>query len=98
MEMQSKTPLTIPIANPNQDLVGIPLAKSKGKEIGWEEFDEKSSFHQEPPRRAPRRGEIEFFDGGTIEREFYYAGGGVVDYYGRLFGQEEWKFGGRAEP
>ncbi|PKU84450.1 hypothetical protein MA16_Dca002963 [Dendrobium catenatum] len=34
MEMQSKTPLVVLIAKPNQDLIGIPLAESKGKEIG----------------------------------------------------------------
>ncbi|KAH0466830.1 hypothetical protein IEQ34_004068 [Dendrobium chrysotoxum] len=56
MEIRSKTPPTIPITNPNQDLIRIPLVESKGKEIGREELDEKSSFHQEPPPRAPRRG------------------------------------------
>ncbi|KAH0468957.1 hypothetical protein IEQ34_002189 [Dendrobium chrysotoxum] len=55
MEMRSKTPPTVPIVNPNQNLIRIPLAESKGKEIGRKEFDEKSSFHQEPSSRAPRR-------------------------------------------
>ncbi|KAH0437039.1 hypothetical protein IEQ34_026302 [Dendrobium chrysotoxum] len=86
MEMRSKIPPTVPIANPNQDLIGIPLAESKRNEIGREEFDEKSSFHQVPPLRAPRRGEIGFSDGGIARREFYCGGGGVVNYYGRLFG------------
>ncbi|KAH0461164.1 hypothetical protein IEQ34_008739 [Dendrobium chrysotoxum] len=56
IEMQSKTPPAVPIANPNHDLIGIPLAKSKGKEIGWEEFYEEISFHQKPPFRALIRG------------------------------------------
>ncbi|KAL0913627.1 hypothetical protein M5K25_017105 [Dendrobium thyrsiflorum] len=33
MEMQSKYPLAVLIANPNQILTGIPLAESKGKGI-----------------------------------------------------------------
>ncbi|KAH0459762.1 hypothetical protein IEQ34_012576 [Dendrobium chrysotoxum] len=93
MEMRPKTPPTVPIANPNQDLIGIPLAESKGKEIGWEEFGEKSSFHQEPPPRTPKMGGIGFSDGGTIGREFYYGGGGVVEQYGKLFRQGEWTIG-----
>ncbi|KAH0463137.1 hypothetical protein IEQ34_007719 [Dendrobium chrysotoxum] len=102
MEMRSKIPLTVSIANPNQDMIGIPLAKSKRKEIGREEFGEKSCFHLESPPRAPRRGEIGFLDGGAAGKEFYCGGGGVVDYYGRLFGQGEWMIGGggggQAEP
>ncbi|KAH0470131.1 hypothetical protein IEQ34_001689 [Dendrobium chrysotoxum] len=86
MEMRSKIPPTVPIANPNQDLIGIPLAESKRNEIRREEFDEKSSFHQVPPLRAPRRGEIGFLDGEIARKEFYCGGGGVVNYYGRLFG------------
>ncbi|KAH0453966.1 hypothetical protein IEQ34_018290 [Dendrobium chrysotoxum] len=66
MEMQSKTPLVVPIANPNQDLIGIPLVESKREEKEREEFGEKSSFHQEPPPRVPRREEKGFSDGGTI--------------------------------
>ncbi|KAH0457679.1 hypothetical protein IEQ34_012994 [Dendrobium chrysotoxum] len=99
--MRSKIPPTIPIASPNQDLIGIPLAESKGKEIGREEFDEKSSFHQEPPPRTPRRRERGFSDGGTAGREFYCESDGVVGHYGRLFGHGEWTIregGGRAEP
>ncbi|KAH0466043.1 hypothetical protein IEQ34_006146 [Dendrobium chrysotoxum] len=34
MEMRSKIPPTVLITNPNQNLIRIPLAKSKGKEIG----------------------------------------------------------------
>ncbi|KAI0497768.1 hypothetical protein KFK09_021003 [Dendrobium nobile] len=60
MDMQSKIPPTVPIANLNQDLIGIPLAESKRKEIEREEFGEKSFFHQEPPLRAARMGEIGF--------------------------------------
>ncbi|KAH0465138.1 hypothetical protein IEQ34_005241 [Dendrobium chrysotoxum] len=41
IEMQSKTPLTVPIANPNQDLIRIPLVESKGKKSG-QEFNEES--------------------------------------------------------
>ncbi|KAH0453436.1 hypothetical protein IEQ34_017760 [Dendrobium chrysotoxum] len=92
MEMQSKTPSIIPIANPNQNLIRIPLAKSKGKEVGRKEFDEKSSFHQEPPSRASR-GEIGFSDGGTTEREFYCGGDGVVNHYERFFWRGEWTIG-----
>ncbi|KAH0464780.1 hypothetical protein IEQ34_004883 [Dendrobium chrysotoxum] len=86
MEMRSKTPPTVSIVNHNQDLIVIPLVESKRKEIRREEFGEKSSFHQEPPPRALRRGEIGFSDGGIAGREFYYGGGGVIDYYRRLFG------------
>ncbi|KAH0450591.1 hypothetical protein IEQ34_021283 [Dendrobium chrysotoxum] len=56
MNMQSKTPPVVPITDPNQDLIGIPLAKSKGKEIGRKGFNEESFFHQEPPPRAPIKG------------------------------------------
>ncbi|KAH0454575.1 hypothetical protein IEQ34_016499 [Dendrobium chrysotoxum] len=94
MEMQSKTPPMVPIANPNQDLIGIPLDKFKGKEIGREEFDEKSSFHQKLPPRTPKRGEIGFSDEGTAIREFY-CGGGVINHYERFFGQIR---EGRVEP
>ncbi|KAL0924610.1 hypothetical protein M5K25_005454 [Dendrobium thyrsiflorum] len=52
MEMRCKTPPTVPIANLNQELIGISLAEYKGKEIGLKEFDEKSSLYQEPPSRA----------------------------------------------
>ncbi|KAH0458652.1 hypothetical protein IEQ34_011466 [Dendrobium chrysotoxum] len=55
MEMQSKTPQGVPIANLNQDLIGIPMAKSKGKEIRQEEFDKESFFHQESPPTASIR-------------------------------------------
>ncbi|KAH0457545.1 hypothetical protein IEQ34_012860 [Dendrobium chrysotoxum] len=101
IEMRSKTPPTVPIAIPNQDLIGIPLVETKGKEIGREEFDEESSLHQEPPPRAPIRGRIVFPDGGTARMEFRDRGGGVIDQYGRYFGQGEWtskEGGGQAEP
>ncbi|PKU59082.1 hypothetical protein MA16_Dca027936 [Dendrobium catenatum] len=47
VEMQSKTPLAVLIADPNQDLIRIPLAESKGKEIGREEFEEGRRSHEE---------------------------------------------------
>ncbi|KAH0465382.1 hypothetical protein IEQ34_005485 [Dendrobium chrysotoxum] len=87
VKMQSKNPLAVSIANPNQDLTEIPLAKSKGNEIGRKEFDEESFFYQEPPPRAPARGGSEFPDGGTARREFYGGGSGTSDNYGRHFGQ-----------
>ncbi|KAH0464601.1 hypothetical protein IEQ34_007387 [Dendrobium chrysotoxum] len=64
MEMQPQAPPLVPIANPNHNLTWGPLAKSNGKEIEREEFDKESSFHQEPPPRAPIRGGIEFSEGG----------------------------------
>ncbi|KAH0455679.1 hypothetical protein IEQ34_015711 [Dendrobium chrysotoxum] len=75
MEMQSKTPLAIPIANPNQNLTEIPLAKSKGKDIEREEFNEESFFQKEPPPRATIRGGSKFLDGRIARREV--SGGGV---------------------
>ncbi|KAH0451642.1 hypothetical protein IEQ34_018941 [Dendrobium chrysotoxum] len=89
MEMQSKTPLAIPITNPNQDLTRFPLAESKRKEIGQEEFDEESFFHQEPPPRALIRAGSRFLNGGTARRKFYGGGGEVVDHYGRHFESRE---------
>ncbi|KAL0914744.1 hypothetical protein M5K25_015120 [Dendrobium thyrsiflorum] len=56
MEMQSKTPLAISIANHNQDLTEIPFVESKGKEIEQEEFNKESFYHQDPPPRALIRG------------------------------------------
>ncbi|KAL0903410.1 hypothetical protein M5K25_027789 [Dendrobium thyrsiflorum] len=44
IEMQSKTPPTVLIVNPNNDLIRIYLAESKGKEIRREEFEEDSSM------------------------------------------------------
>ncbi|KAH0460558.1 hypothetical protein IEQ34_011221 [Dendrobium chrysotoxum] len=85
MEMQSKTPSMISIANPNQDSIGIPLVEFEGKEIEWEEFDQESTFHQEPPPRATIRGGIVFPNGGTARREFCDGGGGVTGQYGRFF-------------
>ncbi|PKU75715.1 hypothetical protein MA16_Dca015595 [Dendrobium catenatum] len=70
MEMLSKTPPTAPIANPNQDLIGILLAKSKGKKVERKEFDEKSSFHQEPPSTTSRKGEIGFSNGRQQKGSF----------------------------
>ncbi|KAH0465658.1 hypothetical protein IEQ34_005761 [Dendrobium chrysotoxum] len=90
LEMKTNTSLVVPMANPNQDLIGIPLAESKGKEIGQEEFDEGSFFHQEPPPVALIRGGSGFLDGGTTERAFRGEGGGVADPYERSFGQGKW--------
>ncbi|KAL0918098.1 hypothetical protein M5K25_010088 [Dendrobium thyrsiflorum] len=70
VEMQSKTPLTIPTTNLHHDSVEIPLAESKGNEIGREKFDEESSFHQEPPSRVSLRGVIGFLERGTQEGSF----------------------------
>ncbi|KAH0454581.1 hypothetical protein IEQ34_016505 [Dendrobium chrysotoxum] len=64
MEMQSKTPLAVLIANSNQDLTGIPLVESKENEIRLDEFDEESLFHQEPPPRSLIRGKSRFLDEG----------------------------------
>ncbi|KAH0461161.1 hypothetical protein IEQ34_008736 [Dendrobium chrysotoxum] len=80
IEMQSKTPLTIPIANPHHDVTKIPLDESKEKEIGKEEFNEKSFFHHEPPPRALVRGGIGFPDGEIAGIEFCGGGGGVTDH------------------
>ncbi|KAH0464267.1 hypothetical protein IEQ34_007053 [Dendrobium chrysotoxum] len=63
VEMQSKISPMVPIANHKQDLIEIPLAESKGKEIGREEFDEESFFHQELPPRTLIRGKSMFLDG-----------------------------------
>ncbi|KAL0918887.1 hypothetical protein M5K25_010934 [Dendrobium thyrsiflorum] len=92
MEMQFKAPQAIPIANPQRDLTGVPLAESKGKEIEREEFNEASFFHQEPPPGAPRRGGLGFPDEKIVGREFYggiYGGSGRETDYGRPFGQGE---------
>ncbi|KAH0451994.1 hypothetical protein IEQ34_019293 [Dendrobium chrysotoxum] len=101
IEMQSKTPPAIPIANPHHDLIEILLAKSKRKEIRRKDFGEKISFHQEPPPIAQIRGGIGFSIGGRAGRKIYGRGGKVTDHYGRPFGQGEWttrEGGGRAEP
>ncbi|KAL0917228.1 hypothetical protein M5K25_012277 [Dendrobium thyrsiflorum] len=88
MEMQSKAPPAVPIANPQHDLTGVPLAESKGKEIEREEFDKSSFFHQEPTPEALRRGGSGFPNDRTAGREFYggiYGGGGrATDHYGRI--------------
>ncbi|KAL0922733.1 hypothetical protein M5K25_006746 [Dendrobium thyrsiflorum] len=63
MEMQFKTPLTGPIAKPNQDLTKIPLAESKGREIRRSSMreDQKVKILAEeeeisPLDQLPRRG------------------------------------------
>ncbi|KAL0924362.1 hypothetical protein M5K25_005179 [Dendrobium thyrsiflorum] len=85
VEMRFKIPPTAPIANPNQYLIGIPLTESKRKEIGREEFDKVSSFHQKPPTMAPIKGGSRFTDRGTTRREFYGWGGRVTNHYMRHF-------------
>ncbi|KAH0451569.1 hypothetical protein IEQ34_018868 [Dendrobium chrysotoxum] len=87
LEMQTKTSRVVPMANPNQDLIGIPLAESKRKEIRQEEFDEGSFFHQEPPPIAPTRGGSGFLDEGTTKIKSFGGGGRVADHYERHFGQ-----------
>ncbi|KAH0467767.1 hypothetical protein IEQ34_002800 [Dendrobium chrysotoxum] len=93
IEIQSKTPPAVPIANPHHDLTGILLAESKWKDIGREEFDEESSFHQKSPPRAPIRGGIRVLDGGITGREFYGGGGRVTNHYERPFGHGQWTIG-----
>ncbi|KAH0460167.1 hypothetical protein IEQ34_010830 [Dendrobium chrysotoxum] len=94
LEMQTKTLLGVPMANPNQNLTEIPLADSKGNEIGQEEFDEGSFFHQEPSLGAPIRGGSIFLDERTTKRKSFGRGGRAVDHYERHFGQGEWAIGG----
>ncbi|KAL0909704.1 hypothetical protein M5K25_020595 [Dendrobium thyrsiflorum] len=65
IEMQTKTPPTIPRANPQNDLTRIPLVESKVKEIVREEFDDENSFYQEPPPKTPIRDGIRVSDGGS---------------------------------
>ncbi|KAL0916122.1 hypothetical protein M5K25_013606 [Dendrobium thyrsiflorum] len=76
IEMKSKTPLMVLIANPNPELTRIPLAKSKRKEIEQKGFDEESFFYKEPLPRAPIRRGIGVPNGGTAGRGFYGGGGG----------------------
>ncbi|KAH0465216.1 hypothetical protein IEQ34_005319 [Dendrobium chrysotoxum] len=90
IEMKSKTPLVVLMANPNHNLIEIPLAEFKGKEIGLEEFEEESFFHQEPPPGDPVRCRSGFSDVGTIRRKFYDGGGKMADHYVRRFRQREW--------
>ncbi|PKU63333.1 hypothetical protein MA16_Dca013377 [Dendrobium catenatum] len=68
MEMQSQASWAVPITSPHHNLTKGPMAKLKGKEIEREEFDEKSSFHQEPPLRTLIMGGIEVSKGGTAEK------------------------------
>ncbi|KAL0910135.1 hypothetical protein M5K25_021077 [Dendrobium thyrsiflorum] len=48
LDMQSKTLPMVLMVNSNQNLTGILLAGSKGKDIEREEFNKESFFHQEP--------------------------------------------------
>ncbi|KAI0499967.1 hypothetical protein KFK09_018175 [Dendrobium nobile] len=102
IEMQSKTSPTILITNPNQDCTGIPLTKTKGKEIGREKFNDDSFFHQEPPFKASIRCESGFLDWGGVgaaKRKFFGGGGRMANHYGMHFGQWEWAIkGGDQEP
>ncbi|KAH0452770.1 hypothetical protein IEQ34_017094 [Dendrobium chrysotoxum] len=77
------------MANVNQDLIGIPLAKSRGKEIERKEFNEKSFFHQDPPLGAPIRGGSGLTNEGTTMRDCFGKGDKVANHYGRYFGPEE---------
>ncbi|KAH0453927.1 hypothetical protein IEQ34_018251 [Dendrobium chrysotoxum] len=98
MKLQSKTPSVVPITNPNQDLTGILLAEYKEKEIRRKGYDEESFIHQEPPPRASIKGGSRFPKEEIARRELC---GGVVNHYGRHFGQEEWPTGdggGQDEP
>ncbi|KAL0924919.1 hypothetical protein M5K25_005779 [Dendrobium thyrsiflorum] len=100
-EMQTKTSLVVPMPNPNQDLIEIPLAESKGKEIDQEEFDEGSFFHQDPPPRALISGGLGFLDDGTTKEKSFGGGGKAADHYERHFGQGESAIGeggGQAPP
>ncbi|KAH0466552.1 hypothetical protein IEQ34_003790 [Dendrobium chrysotoxum] len=94
LEMQKNTSLVVPMANPNQDLTRILLAESKGKEIGQEEFDEGSFFHQEPPLVAPIRGGSGFLDEGITEMKSFGGDSRAADHYKRHFGQGEPLIGG----
>ncbi|KAH0450289.1 hypothetical protein IEQ34_020981 [Dendrobium chrysotoxum] len=73
LEMQTKVLLVVPFANLKQDLTGIPLVESKGKEIGQEEFDEGSFFHQEPPPGALIREVFQQVQGLNPPREREYV-------------------------
>ncbi|KAH0459130.1 hypothetical protein IEQ34_011944 [Dendrobium chrysotoxum] len=90
LDMQSKTPPAVLMANLNQDLTGIPLAESKGKEIGREEFNDENFFHQEPSPGTPIRGRSGFPNEGTVMREFFGGDSRMVDHYERHLGQGEW--------
>ncbi|KAH0457669.1 hypothetical protein IEQ34_012984 [Dendrobium chrysotoxum] len=89
LEMQTKPSRVVPMANPNQDLTGISLAESKGKEIKQEEFDEGSFFHQEPPPVALIRGGSGFLHEGTTKIKSFGGGGRAANHYERHFGQEK---------
>ncbi|PKU66684.1 hypothetical protein MA16_Dca022504 [Dendrobium catenatum] len=82
MEMRSKTLQAVPITI--QDLTEILLAKSKGKDIRHEKFDEENFFHQEPPFMAPIRRESELLDGGIARKGICGEGYGVANYIGLL--------------
>ncbi|KAL0903225.1 hypothetical protein M5K25_027586 [Dendrobium thyrsiflorum] len=100
LEMQTKTSLVVPMANHNQDLTGILLAESTGREIGQEEFDEGSFFHQEPPHIALIRGGSGCLDEGTTKMKSFGGGSRAVDHNERHCGQGEplIREGGGQEP
>ncbi|PKU66750.1 hypothetical protein MA16_Dca014169 [Dendrobium catenatum] len=89
LEMQTNTSLAFPMANPNQDLIGIHSAESKGKEIRQEKSDEGSFFHQEPPLVAPIRGGSGFLDKKTTKMKSFGGDSRAADHYKRQFGQGE---------
>ncbi|KAL0906841.1 hypothetical protein M5K25_025367 [Dendrobium thyrsiflorum] len=73
----------------NQDLTGILLAESKGREIGQEEFDEGSFFHQEPPPMALIRGGSGCLDERTTKMKSFGGGSRAADHYERHCGKGE---------
>ncbi|KAL0928511.1 hypothetical protein M5K25_000395 [Dendrobium thyrsiflorum] len=89
LEMQTKTSLVVPMANLNQDLTGIPLAESKGREIGQEEFDEGSFFHQKTPPMALIRSGSGCLDERTTKMKSFGGGSRAADHYERHCGQGE---------
>ncbi|KAH0455581.1 hypothetical protein IEQ34_015613 [Dendrobium chrysotoxum] len=90
LEMQSKTPPTVPMANPNQELIRIPLVESKRKEIRWEGVRRGEFLSSKATSWGSDKGGSRFLDEGTIRRKFFGGGGRVADHYGRHFRQGEW--------
>ncbi|PKU74577.1 hypothetical protein MA16_Dca003780 [Dendrobium catenatum] len=95
LEMQTKTSRVVPMANPNQDLTGIPLAEAKK-----EEFDKGRFFHQQSPPIAPIKSGSVSLDEGTTKMKIFSGGDRVADHYERYFGQGEpvIREGGGQEP
>ncbi|PKU76999.1 hypothetical protein MA16_Dca001605 [Dendrobium catenatum] len=68
------------MANPNQDLTGIPLAEAK------QEFDKGNFFHQVPPPIALIKSGSGSLDEGTTKMNFFGGGGSAADHYERWWG------------